>query len=141
MRDPVPSPISHLYGTSNTNDLHPIRCRTQRFQNSFFPDALKCWNNTGPDIRSLDSLSCFKSTLTQIINPSPSPIWTLRIPVEKYKDTWTHTRTDRLTHNIYTTIFKSSCISPFQLKSENVLAKLYIVSSQYSNKSMSNKFL
>ena len=36
LREPVPSPRNHLYGTSNTNDLYPIRCRTQRFQNSFF---------------------------------------------------------------------------------------------------------
>ena len=36
LRDPIPSPRSHLYGTSNTNDLHPMHCRTQRFQNSFF---------------------------------------------------------------------------------------------------------
>ena len=69
MRDPVPSHRSHLYGTSNTNDLHPVRCRTQRFQNSFFPDAVKCWNNIGPDIRKLESLSSFKSTLTKIIKP------------------------------------------------------------------------
>ena len=67
LREPVPSPRNHLYGTSNTNDLYPIRCRTQRFQNSFFPDAVKSWNNIGPDIRKLDSLSSFKSTLTQII--------------------------------------------------------------------------
>ena len=69
LRDPVPSPRSHLYGTSNTNDLHPMYCRTQRFQNSFIPDAVKCWNNIGPEIRKIDSLSCFKSTLTQIIKP------------------------------------------------------------------------
>ena len=40
-----------------------------------------------------------------------------------------------------TTIFKSPCISLFQLKSEHVLADLYILSSHCSDTSMSNKFL
>ena len=70
LRDPVPPPRSHLYGTSSTNDLHPMRCRTQRFQNSFYPDAVNCWNEIGPDIRKLDTLKSFKSNLTGIIKPN-----------------------------------------------------------------------
>ena len=84
LRDPLPSPRSHLYGTSNTNDLHPIRCRTQRFQNSFFPDAVKCWNNIGPDIRTLDSLSRFKSTLIQIIKPPKKTTFNIQKSSLKY---------------------------------------------------------
>ena len=84
LRDPVPSPRSHLYGTSNTNDLHPFRCRTQRFLNSFFPDAVKCWNNIGPEIRKLDSLSIFKSTITKIIKPKKKNVFNVHNPNLKY---------------------------------------------------------
>ena len=48
LRDYVPNPRLHLYGTNPTNDLYPIFCRSERFQNSFYPDAVKCWNNIGP---------------------------------------------------------------------------------------------
>lgn len=84
LRDPVPSPKTHLYGTSNTNDLHPFRCRTQRFQKIFFPDAVKCWNNIGPEIRKLDSLSIFKSTLTQINKPKKKNVFNVHNPSLKY---------------------------------------------------------
>ena len=67
--DPVPPPRTHLYGTSCTNDLHPMRCKTQRFQNSFYPDAVKCWNNIGPEIRKLNTLNSFKAKLNGIIKP------------------------------------------------------------------------
>ena len=58
--DPVTPPRTHLYGTSTTNDLHPMKCRTQRFKNSFFPDGIDCWNNIGPEIRKIETLSSFK---------------------------------------------------------------------------------
>ena len=58
--EPVTSPRRHLYGTSNTNDLLPMKCRTQRFKSSFFPDAIDCWNKIGPEIRKTETLSLFK---------------------------------------------------------------------------------
>ena len=33
--DPVTPPRTHLYGTSTTNDLYSMKCRTQRFKNTF----------------------------------------------------------------------------------------------------------
>ena len=44
-------------------NLRPIRCRTQRFENSFLPDAIKLWNNLPTDIRNSLSLQIFKSKL------------------------------------------------------------------------------
>ena len=82
--DPVPAPRSHLYGTSTTNDLHPMRCRTQRFQNSFYPNAVNCWNDIGPDIRKLETPKCFKSTLTKIIKPEKRSIFNIHSPQLKY---------------------------------------------------------
>ena len=46
-----------------------MRCKTQRFQNSFYPDAVKCWNNIGPEIRKLNTLNSFKAKLNGIIKP------------------------------------------------------------------------
>ena len=84
LRDPIPPPRSHLYGTSSTNDLHPMRCKTQRFQNSFYPDAVNCWNDIGPDIRKLDTLNSFKSTLNGIIRPKCKSIFNIHSLDLKY---------------------------------------------------------
>ena len=84
LRDPVPSPRSHLYGTSSKNDLHPMRCRTQRFQNSFYPDAVKCWNDIGPEIRKSDSLQSFKVKLNGIIKPKCKSIYNIHSTHLKY---------------------------------------------------------
>ena len=69
LRDYVPNPRPHLYGTNPTNDLYPIFCRNERFQNSFYPDAVKCWNNIGPELRDAPSLTNFKSRILALIRP------------------------------------------------------------------------
>ena len=55
--DPVPAPRKHLYGARITNDLHPVPCRNDSFLNSFYPDAVNCWNNIGPDLRNLETVA------------------------------------------------------------------------------------
>ena len=75
--DPVPKPRRHLYGARITNDLHPVRCRNDRFLNSFYPDAVNCWNNLGPELRNVDTLSKFKSTVIKIIRPEKKSIFNI----------------------------------------------------------------
>ena len=75
--DPVPAPRRHLYGARITNDLHPVRCRNDRFLNSFYPDAVNCWNNVGPDLRNVETLSKFKSTVLKIIRPEKKSIFNI----------------------------------------------------------------
>ena len=84
LAEPVPPPRSHLYGTSVTNDLHPMKCRTQRFKNSFYPNAVECWNNIGPEIRKLATLSSFKSMIMGIIKPKKKEIFKTHSPHLKY---------------------------------------------------------
>ena len=56
MRDPIPEPIRHLYGLRPTNVIRPLRCRNDRFQKSFYPDSIKCWNCIGPEFRETPAL-------------------------------------------------------------------------------------
>ena len=81
LRDYVPNPRPHLYGTNPTNDLYPIFCRNERFQNSFYPDAVKCWNNIGPELRDAPSLSIFKSQIIALIRPKCQSIFKIHDPV------------------------------------------------------------
>ena len=78
--DPVPAPRRHLYGDRITNDLHPVRCRTDRFSYSFYPDVVKSWNNLGPDLRKVETLSIFKSTVLKIIRPVKKSIFNIHNP-------------------------------------------------------------
>ena len=69
MRDPVPQPIRHLYGLRPTNVIRPLRCRNDRFQKSFYPDSIKCWNCIGPEFRETPTLSLFKTKVLKLIRP------------------------------------------------------------------------
>ena len=73
--DPVPPLRRHLFGTNIRNELHPMCWRTQRFKNSFYPDAVKNWNNIGPEMRQTDEISTFKSTLKAMIVPEEKSIF------------------------------------------------------------------
>ena len=67
--DPIPMPQRHLFGTHMTNDLYTFNCRTYRFQNSFYPDAIISWNEFGPEVREIDEISSFKKVFIQAIQP------------------------------------------------------------------------
>ena len=82
--DPVTPPRTHLYGTSTTNDLYSMKCRTQRFNNTFFPDAIDSWNNIGPEFRKIESLSLFKQKLVGIIKPEKKSIFNIHSPNLRY---------------------------------------------------------
>ena len=75
--DTVPPTRRHLFGTSIRNQLHPVRWWTQRFLNSFYPDAVKSWNNVGPELRQTDKTSIFKSTLTGMIVPKEKSVFNI----------------------------------------------------------------
>ena len=45
LRDKLPPSRRLLYRCNNSNTLHEIRCKTSRYTNSFFPDAINSWNN------------------------------------------------------------------------------------------------
>ena len=47
LKDKLPRCRRPLYSQRNNNDniFHEIRCRSSRYMNSFFPDAITSWNN------------------------------------------------------------------------------------------------
>ena len=78
--DPIPMPRRHLFGRHTTNDLYKFRCRNRRFQNSFYPDAVKSWNNLGPEIRNIDKISKFKEAVIKTIQPQKRSIFNVHDP-------------------------------------------------------------
>ena len=80
LREPVPDLQIHLFGPRSTNVLPPIPCRNDRFKNSFYPDAVRMWNNVGVEFRSIPKLSDFKSSYLEIIRPLKRDIFGIHDP-------------------------------------------------------------
>ena len=55
--------------------MNPIRCRSKKFRNSFYPDAVELWNNLDDKIRNLPTLSQFKTSLLKLIRPDKKEIF------------------------------------------------------------------
>ena len=75
LKEPIPLPRTFLYGQRHDNALHEIPCRTTRFSNSFYPDAIRSWNNIGFEFRSCETISKFKTELLRLIRPPKKSIY------------------------------------------------------------------
>jgi len=53
------------------NVFHEIRCRTDRYQNSFFSNAVTHWNNIISSFQSLPSFEILKKHILSLIRPPP----------------------------------------------------------------------
>ena len=73
-------PRRHLFGRYPRNDLYEFSWRTQRFLRSFYPDSVITWNNLGPEIRKIETLSRFKQELLNIIKPEQKSIFNVHDP-------------------------------------------------------------
>ena len=80
LRIPTPLLRGHLFGYRNTNVLETIFCRSDRYQNSFFPDSVTIWNELGPELRGSQSLSTFKKNLLSIYRPEKKSIFDIHDP-------------------------------------------------------------
>ena len=79
--DPIPMPRRHLFGRHVTNDLYKLHCRTNRFSYSFYPDAVKSWNNLGPELRKVENISDFKKAMIETIRPQKKSIFDVHDPI------------------------------------------------------------
>ena len=80
LKDPVPTPHTHRYGIRSGNALHPMKCNKSALMNSFYPHAVKIWNEIGPDLRQSVSLSTFKSNILKMIRPLKRSVFNIHDP-------------------------------------------------------------
>ena len=76
LRHPIPLLRGH-YGFRSANILHALPWRNARFQNSFYPDSIKSWNNLGPELTGAKSLSIFKTSILKLIKPVKKDIFNI----------------------------------------------------------------
>ena len=61
-------------------DLNQFSCfpsNSEYFSNSFFPYAITEWNKLGESIKSIESISAFKSSILRFIRPKPAPVFNI----------------------------------------------------------------
>ena len=63
------------------NKYHEITCKTTRYKNSFFPDAIKSWNNIGAEFSTSNCIRHFKYDVNNLIHPKPRPVFRIRDPI------------------------------------------------------------
>ena len=81
LKDNIPPSRQPHRGNNNRNVYHSIFCNTTRYMNSFFPDAVKLWNNIGEDFHSCNSIEIFKKNITNLIRPPSKPIYSVHDPI------------------------------------------------------------
>ena len=69
LSDNLPPIRRLLYRLGNTNIFHEIRCKTSRYMNSFFPDAINSWNNIITNYQNLPSVTSLKAHILSLIRP------------------------------------------------------------------------
>ena len=58
-----------------------IKCRTNRYSNSFFPDAIASWNNFIAHFELFPTFDCLKDHLIALFRPNAKPIFGLHDPI------------------------------------------------------------
>ena len=75
----IPPTRASLHGCNN-NSYHNIFCNTTRYMNSFFPDAVKIWNDIGEEFHSCNSIEIFKNNINKLIRPPSKSIYSVHDP-------------------------------------------------------------
>ena len=81
LKDKLPPRRRPLYGNANRNTFHEIFCRTSRYKNSFFPDAIKAWNVMFNDFDDIPSFSIMKAHILSRIRPIKKKIFGIHDPI------------------------------------------------------------
>ena len=63
------------------NVFRNIRCRTDRYSNSFFPDATSNWNKIITSFDNLPSLEVLKGHLVSLIRPEKKSVFNIHDPL------------------------------------------------------------
>ena len=84
LRIPIPPLRGHLFGYHYANVVHNMLCRTDRYQNSFFPNSVSLWNDLGPELRRAESLSVFKKKIVNLYRPAKKSIFNIYNPNIKW---------------------------------------------------------
>ena len=80
LRDKLPLQRRPLYSQHYSNTFHEIRCKTFRYMNSFFPDAITSWNNIITHFNDVPSVGILKNHIISLIRPERNSLFGIHDP-------------------------------------------------------------
>ena len=80
LKSPVPPFRVRTGATRSGNVIPPLVAKTNYYQESFYPDAIRCWNNLDSTLRNSTSLGVFKSNILKIIRQPKRSIFNIHDP-------------------------------------------------------------
>jgi len=81
LKDNLPPVRQFLYGINNELNYREFFCNTQRYKNSFYPDAVKIWNGMDHIFKDSANILAFKKQLNALIRPEPKSIFRIFDPI------------------------------------------------------------
>ena len=69
-----------LYSLININTFHGIRCKSDRYMNSFFPDGVNSCNNVISHFKTIPSMDIFKRHFLSLVRPEKRSIFGIHDP-------------------------------------------------------------
>ena len=70
LKERLPRLRRPLYRQYSTSMIYEIKCRTERYKNSFFPNAIYSWNIAIEQFQTMPSFYTLKNFITKLIRPS-----------------------------------------------------------------------
>ena len=74
-KDPLPPLKNHPYTTRSEFVLHELKCHSDSFRNSFYPDSVRCWNRLDHLLRDSPNIQSFKKRLFADYRPPPRSLF------------------------------------------------------------------
>ena len=101
--------VSKRKSSRHPNILNNVSCRTEYFNNSFFPSVFDGWNNLNPDICDSRSYGIFRKSLLKFIRPVARKTYhindSLKIKLlTRLKLSFSHLHKHRFRHNFKDTL-------------------------------------
>ena len=81
LQSSLPSVPNRSTRNNDETVYRDIMCNTSRYQNSFFPDAIKSWNNMGSVFCSTPSLGTFKNNVFNLVRPDKRSLFGIHDPL------------------------------------------------------------
>ena len=81
LKDKLPPNRRPLYGSNTYNTFHEIRCKSLRYMNSFFPDAISSWNIIITHFDNVPSIGILKDHILSLIRPKNMSIFGIHDPL------------------------------------------------------------
>ena len=70
-----------LYNADHSLSFRELRCRSSRYANSFFPNAINSWNNLICNFTNMPSILEFKSLISSLIRPNHKSTFKIHDPL------------------------------------------------------------